>query len=212
MNKFSFIYILDINVILTTLYQLCKKGELIKVQNILLIYFHISYYYCKGNKCYGVDSISGSCDELTNSTDTEKANKNENIVADGYDEKYFEKIIGKDIDEYYPNCSKDSYCFSEKCIKGYYIFERNNPVKYCYLEFIKKNVRCGVPLNAYYKKKKDCFMGYCHFDKHLCVDYISTTEQNYRTYVISNLNFPLILGGIYISIPTYIFIILLIKL
>jgi len=27
MNKFSFIYILDINVILTTLYQLCKKGE-----------------------------------------------------------------------------------------------------------------------------------------------------------------------------------------
>ena len=178
--------------------KIYKNLKVIKVQNILLIYFHISYYYCKGNKCYGVDSISGSCDELTNSTDTEKANKNENIVADGYDEKYFEKIIGKDIDEYYPNCSKDSYCFSEKCIKGYYIFERNNPVKYCYLEFIKKNVRCGVPLNAYYKKKKDCFMGYCHFDKHLCVDYISTTEQNYRTY-----------GKIFIAIKIVIILLIL---
>ncbi|KAG4097702.1 hypothetical protein H8356DRAFT_1393707 [Neocallimastix lanati (nom. inval.)] len=141
--------------------------------------FPYSYYYCRGDKCYGVDSIDGACGQLTNNTHIELTNENEKIESNGYDEKYFEKITGKELDEPYAVCSKDSDCFSEKCVRGHCIFERDNPVKYCYLDFNETNVRCGVPLYAYCKENEDCFKGYCHFDKDVCV---STAEQNYHTY------------------------------
>ncbi|KAL6600674.1 hypothetical protein LY90DRAFT_709563 [Neocallimastix californiae] len=196
MNKFSFISILSINIILTTLYQLCEGycyyepvsdiASDIILNNKSSKYppdlFPYSYYYCRGNKCYGVDSLIGACGQLTNNTHYELANENEIIESDGYDEKYFEKITGEELDVPYANCSKDSDCFSEKCVRGHCIFERNNPVKYCHLNFNETNVRCGVPLYAYCKKNEDCFTGYCHFDKDVCVDYISFADQTYHTY------------------------------
>jgi len=160
MNSKSLLYLFNIALLCTTVF-----GDALTKDEVLSLNGYNSQYYCKDDICVETNNY------IEVGTIIIPNNEGKNITY------ITETCSMTDIDLDHcrsKNCTVDSECLSNKCVKGHCSFNKANPIVHC--RYIPtdtvdallgdyKTMQCGLPDGDTCENNNDCSSKYCNYSK-----------------------------------------------
>ncbi|KAG4095489.1 hypothetical protein H8356DRAFT_1427093 [Neocallimastix lanati (nom. inval.)] len=142
------------------------KDEVLKLKNAVFVAF-----YCKDNLCAKTKhSYTDFFVEFPDENGRMKKYITETCPRDKIGTKMCNTEIYYDGNLFYTNCTSNSDCLSNKCLKSVCVFNDDNPIVHCddiYLGGGRSYMHCGKPYHDTCKTNNECSSRIC-FEDNTC--------------------------------------------